>query len=90
VMYGSRVVEKWTIQEEIGSPKHQYTKSVLQAIPNMDDSEKILPAIEGTTPSIANLNSYGGPLVNLCPESIKESIHRFLASTPHSVDHSSH
>lgn len=40
VMYGGRVVEKGTIEEVIGSPKHPYTKSLLQAIPNMDDSEK--------------------------------------------------
>ena len=33
VMYGGRVVEKGTIQEVIGSPKHPYTKSLLQAIP---------------------------------------------------------
>ncbi|MEB2494781.1 ABC transporter ATP-binding protein, partial [Peribacillus frigoritolerans] len=45
VMYGGRVVEKGTIQEVIGSPKHPYTKSLLQAIPNMDVSEKVLRAI---------------------------------------------
>ena len=41
VMYGGRVVEKGTIEEVIGS-KHPYTKSLLQAIPNMDDSERYL------------------------------------------------
>lgn len=57
--------------------KHPYTKSLLQAIPNMDDSEKVLRAIEGTTPSIETLNSFGCPFVNRCPVAIKECIHRF-------------
>lgn len=43
----------------------------------MDDSEKVLRAIEGTTPSIETLNSFGCPFVNRCPVAIKECIHRF-------------
>ncbi|MEH6842566.1 peptide ABC transporter ATP-binding protein [Bacillus thuringiensis] len=90
VMYGGRVVEKGTIQEVIGSPNHPYTKSLLQAIPNMDDSEKVLRAIEGTTPSIETLNSFGCPFVNRCPVAIKECIHRFPERTTYSKEHSSH
>jgi len=90
VMYGGRVVEKGTIQEVIGSPKHPYTKSLLQAIPNMDDSEKVLRAIEGTTPSIETLNSFGCPFVNRCPVAIQECIHRFPDRTSYSEEHSSH
>ena len=73
----------------IGSPKHPYTKSLLQAIPNMDDSEKVLRAIEGTTPSIETLNSFGCPFVNRCPVAIKECIHRFPGEQhiPRSIVH---
>ncbi|MEI5948842.1 ABC transporter ATP-binding protein [Bacillus albus] len=90
VMYGGRVVEKGTIQEVIGSPKHPYTKSLLQAIPNIDDAEKVLRAIEGTTPSIETLNSFGCPFVNRCPVAIQECIHRFPERTTYSVEHSAH
>ncbi|KEK21928.1 ABC transporter ATP-binding protein [Bacillus gaemokensis] len=90
VMYGGRVVEKGTIQEVIESPQHPYTKSLLQAIPNMDDSEKVLHAIEGTTPSIETLNSFGCPFVNRCPVAMKECIHRFPQETSYSPEHISH
>ncbi|EMA6344071.1 ABC transporter ATP-binding protein [Bacillus cytotoxicus] len=89
VMYGGRVVEKGTIQEVIESPKHPYTKSLLQAIPNMDDSEKILRAIDGTTPSLEILNSIGCPFVNRCPVAMKECVHRFPEKTVFSPEHSS-
>ncbi|MGM2853810.1 oligopeptide/dipeptide ABC transporter ATP-binding protein, partial [Bacillus cereus group sp. Bce028] len=80
-MYGGRVVEKGTIQEVIGSPKHPYTKSLLQAIPNIDDAEKVLRAIEGTTPSIETLISFGCPFVNRGTVAIQECIHRFTERT---------
>ncbi len=89
VMYGGRVVEKGMIQEVIESPKHPYTKSLLQAIPNMDDSEKVLRAIDGTTPSLEILNSFGCPFVNRCPVAMKECIHRFPEKTVFSPEHSS-
>ena len=69
VMYGDVLLKKERYRV-IGSPKHPYTKSLLQAIPNMDVSEK-LRAIEGTTPSIETLNSFGCPFVNRCPVAIK-------------------
>ena len=50
----------------------------------MDDSEKVLRAIEGTTPSIETLNSFGCPFVNRCPVAIKECIHRFPERTTYS------
>ncbi|WP_459503348.1 ABC transporter ATP-binding protein [Bacillus sp. C1] len=90
VMYGGRVVEKGAIQEVIESPQHPYTKSLLQAIPNMDDSEKVLRAIEGTTPSIEILNSFGCPFVNRCPVAMKECIDRFPGETASSPQHVSY
>lgn len=55
----------------------------------MDDSEKVLRAIEGTTPSIETLNSFGCPFVNRCPVAIKNV---FIVSqrTTYSGEHSSH
>ena len=89
VMYGD-VLLKRNDTGGNSSPKHPYTKSLLQAIPNMDVSEKVLRAIEGTTPSIETLNSFGCPFVNRCPVAIKECIHRFPERTTYSKEHSSH
>lgn len=52
VMYGGRVVEQAGVHDLFASPRHPYTKMLLQTIPRLDDTPKDeLFAIRGNVPS---------------------------------------
>ncbi|MEV7872234.1 ABC transporter ATP-binding protein [Streptomyces sp. NPDC088124] len=56
VMYGGRTVEKGTVEEVFGHPRHPYTAALLEAMPRIDDHRmgQPLPAIPGTPPDPAD------------------------------------
>jgi oligopeptide/dipeptide ABC transporter ATP-binding protein len=65
VMYAGYVVERGSIQELIGSPKHPYTRGLMAAMPNIE--ARSLPAvIAGQPPDLAMLPS-GCPYAPRCP-----------------------
>lgn len=55
VMYGGRVCERGTAEHIFYNPKHEYTKGLLQSIPNVDRmGEKLVP-IPGTPINLLNM-----------------------------------
>lgn len=57
VMYAGQVVEVATVHELFKSPKHPYTKALLESIPQHGSEfhQKKLPTIEGMVPSLFEL-----------------------------------
>ncbi|MYL49328.1 ATP-binding cassette domain-containing protein [Halobacillus litoralis] len=51
VMYAGEVVEEATVEELFESPKHPYTKGLVDSVPNMDKDEEYLSSISGTVPT---------------------------------------
>jgi len=51
VMYAGKIVEYSDIETIFSSPKHPYTKGLLNSIPNIDNPTDNLYAIPGTVPS---------------------------------------
>ena len=55
VMYGGRVCERGTAEDIFYNPAHEYTKGLLQSIPNVDRmGEKLIP-IPGTPINLLNM-----------------------------------
>lgn len=62
VMYAGEVVEMATAEELFTNPKHPYTRSLLNSMPQSDDIDgesEELHVIEGTVPSLKNLPRTG-------------------------------
>ncbi|MGW0579230.1 dipeptide ABC transporter ATP-binding protein [Streptomyces sp. NPDC002920] len=57
VMYSGRTVEKGTVEQVFGHPRHPYTAALLEAMPSLDDdrTDGPLPAIPGAPPDPAAL-----------------------------------
>jgi peptide/nickel transport system ATP-binding protein len=53
VMYLGRIVERGTVEEVLGSPKHPYTEALLSAAPALDGGRSII-RLAGELPSPAN------------------------------------
>ncbi|MGV3465168.1 MAG: ABC transporter ATP-binding protein [Heyndrickxia sp.] len=66
VMYAGMIMEEGLATEIFYSPKHPYTKALLNSIPKMDDGEKSrLKPIKGSAPSLNNLPK-GCPFAERC------------------------
>lgn len=59
VMYAGQIVEQATAEELFANPKHPYTRSLLNSIPQEDAIDKDLHVIEGIVPSLKNLPREG-------------------------------
>ena len=59
VMYAGQVVEIASVDELFNNPKHPYTRSLLNSIPQMDQETDTLHVIQGTVPSLKNLKRTG-------------------------------
>lgn len=56
VMYAGRIVEQAPVNELFNSPKHPYTRGLLESIPKLDTSPKSeLKVIEGIVPRLRDL-----------------------------------
>lgn len=55
VMYAGEIVEKSSVSELFGNPKHPYTKGLLASLPHIGEKQNRLYSIEGTVPSLANM-----------------------------------
>ena len=55
VMYAGRVVESGRTVSVLRTPKHPYTKALLEAVPSLSGMKKKLKGIEGMVPSLADL-----------------------------------
>jgi oligopeptide transport system ATP-binding protein len=70
VMYAGEIVESATVEELFSSPKHPYTKRLLQSIPRLDApfSQKLY-SIEGSAPDLSK-EIKGCPFAKRCPYAI--------------------
>lgn len=58
VMYLGRVVEYGTVEQVLRSPKHPYTRALMQSVPSLDDDKSVeLQTVEGQTPSPADVTT---------------------------------
>ncbi|MEE1187117.1 MAG: ABC transporter ATP-binding protein [Acutalibacteraceae bacterium] len=71
IMYAGRIVECGTTDEIFYNPKHEYTKGLLQSIPNLNDKEhkKLIP-IEGSPVDMLNPPA-GCPFAPRCNNCMK-------------------
>ena len=55
VMYLGRIVERGTVEEILGAPKHPYTEALLSAVPRIEgESGRTVIVLKGDMPSPAN------------------------------------
>lgn len=59
VMYAGQVVEEAPVGELFNNPKHPYTRSLLNSIPQMDSENDELHVIDGVVPSLVKLPRTG-------------------------------
>lgn len=59
VMYAGQIVEQAPVLELFTNPKHPYTRSLLNSIPQMDADDEDLYVIQGMVPSLKNLPRQG-------------------------------
>ncbi|WP_288867838.1 ABC transporter ATP-binding protein [uncultured Parvimonas sp.] len=59
VMYAGQIVEEASVLELFTNPKHPYTRSLLNSIPQMDADDEDLYVIQGMVPSLKNLPRQG-------------------------------
>ncbi|MBK3496828.1 ABC transporter ATP-binding protein [Viridibacillus sp. YIM B01967] len=59
VMYAGQVIEEAPVEELFNNPKHPYTRSLLNSIPQMNSENEKLQVIQGLVPSLKNLPREG-------------------------------
>lgn len=57
VMYAGRIVEQGTTDEVFATPRHPYTRGLLQSVPRLDLQQPMLTAIPGLPPDLSALPS---------------------------------
>lgn len=89
VMYAGKVVEYGTTDEIFYNPSHEYTKGLLQSVPNLNDREhKRLIPIEGLPVDMLNPPA-GCPFAPRCRSCMKICLRSMPAYTQLSNAHSS-
>ena len=68
VLYGGHIVEEGSVDQVFGSPRHPYTRALLDAIPPLDEDlpSRKLAAIAGSVPALGDFPP-GCPFRNRCP-----------------------
>ena len=69
VMYGGSIVEHANVRELFQRPYHPYTWGIFQALPRMDDADRVLQPLQGNPPTLLNLPDQC-PFVPRCPKAV--------------------
>ena len=69
VMYGGSIVEHADVRDLFRRPYHPYTWGIFQALPRMDEADRILQPLQGTPPTLLNLPDQC-PFVPRCPKAV--------------------
>ncbi len=88
VMYLGRIVEEGTVEEIFNDPKHPYTRALLSAVPQLDETtgrKRIV--LGGDVPSPVNPPS-GCHFHPRCPEAMPECSARYPEKTSFGATHS--
>ncbi len=75
VMYAGQIIEEAPVEELFNNPKHPYTRSLFNSIPQMNSDGQKLNVIEGIVPSLLKLPRQGcrfSPRISWIPESAHE------------------
>ena len=70
VLYGGRIMESGPVDEMFATPRHPYTRSLLEAVPRLDRDDERLTAIPGDPPDMNRLPS-GCPFAPRCPRAVE-------------------
>lgn len=76
VMYAGQIIELAPVEELFANPKHPYTRSLFNSIPQMNSGNEKLNVIEGIVPSLMKLPRQGcrfAPRISWVPESAHEA-----------------
>lgn len=76
VMYAGQIIELAPVEELFGNPKHPYTRSLLNSIPQIDSENDRLEVIHGMVPTLTKMPRTGcrfGPRVPWIDESKHET-----------------
>jgi peptide/nickel transport system ATP-binding protein len=71
VMYAGRIVEEGPTTQVLGSPRHPYTKGLLDSLPSRAHPGRPIPHIRGAMPSLLNL-PIGCAYAPRCPRADKQ------------------
>ena len=70
VLYGGRIMESGPVDEMFATPRHPYTRSLLEAVPRLDRDDERLSAIPGDPPDM-NRRPAGCPFAPRCPRAVE-------------------
>ncbi len=73
VMYAGRIVEQGSAEAVLGSPRHPYTRGLLDSVPSNNVRGERLAQIPGMTPSLLDLPP-GCPFRERCPRAMADCI----------------
>ncbi len=76
VMYAGQIIEEAPVEELFSNPKHPYTRSLLNSIPQMNSENEKLQVIQGLVPSLVKLPRTGcrfSPRIPWIPDSNHEA-----------------
>lgn len=67
VMYAGQIIEEAPVEELFANPRHPYTRSLLNSIPQMNSENEKLQVIQGMVPSLVKLPRVGCRFANRIP-----------------------
>ena len=75
VMYAGQIIEEASVEELFTNPKHPYTRSLFNSIPQMNSEDEKLNVIEGIVPSLNELTTYRMPICSRVSRGFQQSAH---------------
>ena len=90
VMYSGRFLEEGSVDEIFNNPAHEYTKSLIGAIPNRVSRGKALTVISGRIPSLEEGRPQGCPFHPRCARAISLCKGKFLPKLSINPKHKTH